>query len=160
MSVARPSFVKKYSGVSSLLISDSLQQKRIALWNAYWTPEKKQRIFETLANEGQALGFSAGAFDNFKILLNKQYTTIEPDALSDLRKTFLDDYISEKPGAANVVTLLRVEPGNKSIVYKTFENNPNITVLDKQYLAEKTAVIINTDFNSIALMSIPSFSAR
>lgn len=152
-SLQQKNIIKKYSGVSSLLISDSLQQKRIALWNAYWTPEKKQRIFETLASEGQVLGFSANAFDNFRNLLNKQYNTIETGALSGLRKTFLDDYISEKPGAANVVTLLRVEPGNKPIVYKTFENSSNITVLDKQYLADKTAAIINTDFNRIAIMS-------
>lgn len=152
-SLKQKNIVKKYSGVSSLLISDSLQQKRIALWNTYWTPEKKQHIFETLANEGQALGFSASAFGNFKNLLNKQYNTIEPGTLTGLRKTFLDDYISEKAGSANVVTLLRVEPKNKPIVYKTFNNNSSITVLDKQYLADKIAVIINTDFNRIAIMS-------
>lgn len=39
----REGIVKKYSGVSSLLLSDSLQQVRIARWNQYWTPEKEQR---------------------------------------------------------------------------------------------------------------------
>ncbi len=152
-SLQQKNIIKKSSGVSSLIISDSLQQKHIALWNAYWTPEKKQLVLETLASEGKALGFSATAFDNFKTLLNKQYNIIQPAELAEIKKTFLDDYITEKPGAANVVTLLKVSPDDKPVVYKAFENNPNITVLDKQYLADTMARIINADFNSITLMS-------
>jgi predicted exporter len=41
-SLKQKSIIKKYSGVSSLIISDSLQQKRIALWNTYWTPVEKK----------------------------------------------------------------------------------------------------------------------
>jgi hypothetical protein len=57
--------LKNIQEFHQLIISDSLQQKRIALWNTYWTPEKKQRVFETLANEGKTLKFSANAVDNF-----------------------------------------------------------------------------------------------
>lgn len=145
--------IKKSSGVSALIISDFLQQKRISLWNAYWTPEKKQSLLEMLEKEGSLLGFSPTAFDNFKTLLNKKYAPLQPAALTDIRKTFLDDYITEKPGATNVVTLLKVAPENKPVVYKTFENNANITVLDKQYLADTMARIINADFNKITIMS-------
>ncbi len=152
-SLQQKNIIKKSSGVSSLIISDSLQQKRIALWNAYWTPEKKQHLLETLGEEGKTLGFSATAFDNLRSLLNKQYRTIKPAELSEIKKTFLDDYINEKPGAANVVTLLKVSPGDKPLVYTTFENIPNVTILDKQYLADTMARIVNADFNSITIMS-------
>ncbi|MFT4155353.1 1-acyl-sn-glycerol-3-phosphate acyltransferase [Parafilimonas sp.] len=152
-SLQQKNIIQKSSGVSSLLISDSLQQKRIAIWNAYWTPGRKQHLFETLEKEGHAIGFSAAAFDNFKPLLNKQYNIIQPAELTGIRKTFLDDYITEKPDAANVVTVLKVQPEDKAAVYKTFEKSSNITVLDKQYLADTMATIINADFNRIALMS-------
>src|SRR5262249_45032358 len=118
-SLKQKNIIKKYSGVSSLIISDSLQQKRISFWNTYWTSAKKQHVLETLAKEGKALKFSANAFDNFKTLLNKQYNAIEHSELNEIRKTFLDDYITEKPGVANVVTLLKVTPENKPLVYKT-----------------------------------------
>ncbi|MCH5600072.1 MMPL family transporter [Niabella ginsengisoli] len=36
-------FISTSSGVSNLFISDSLQQKRIERWNAYWTPEKNNK---------------------------------------------------------------------------------------------------------------------
>jgi uncharacterized protein len=145
--------VKKYSGVSSLIISDSLQKIKIAKWNAYWTAEKKQKLIADLALEGAALKFKPAAFDSFKTLLYKKFGLLDPVALAAARKIFLDDYITEKPGQSTVVTLVKVEPQNKKSVYKAFEKDPDTTVLDRQYLTAKFVDIINTDFNSIAWMS-------
>ena len=145
--------VRKYSGVSSLIISDSMQKARIGKWNNYWTAEKKQSLLETLSKEGAALKFSATAFDNFKVLLNKDFQPVDAAAMSDVRKNFLDDYITEKPGKSTVVTLVKVSPENKQQVYKAFENEQSVTVLDKQYLAGRFVQIINDDFTRIALMT-------
>ncbi len=145
--------VKKYSGVSSLIISDSLQKTRIDTWKKYWTPEKKSSLLATLLKEGTALKFSATAFDQFKNLLEKDFQPANIDAMADVRKNFLDDYITEKPGKTTIVTLIKVSPEHKQAVYKAFENEPNITVLDKQYLTTKFVQIINDDFTSIALMT-------
>ena len=78
--------VKKYSGVSSLIISDSLQKTRIEKWNQYWTPEKKQQLLETLHREGAALGFRSTAFDNFKNLLDKNFQPAAKNEIAELRK--------------------------------------------------------------------------
>ena len=145
--------IKKYSGVSSLIISDSLQKIKIARWNAYWTIEKKQQLITILEKEGAELKFKPEAFNNFKSLLNKNFQLLDTAAIASVRKTFLDDYISEKPGQSTVVTLVKVSPQNKKQVYTAFENDANTTVLDKQYLTTKFVEIINADFTSIALMS-------
>lgn len=145
--------VKKYSGVSSLIISDSLQRKRIIKWNQYWTTEKKEALMNSLLTEGAALKFNASAFDNFKSLLDKQYEPVSKEAMADVRKNFLDDYITEKPGKATVVTLVKAFPEKRQEVYKTFENESNVTVLDKQYLTNRFVEIINADFGRIALMT-------
>ena len=145
--------VKKYSGVSSLIISDSLQKTRIEAWKKYWTPEKKSSLLATLIKEGAALKFSTTAFDPFKNLLDKDFQPANSGAMADVRKNFLDDYITEKPGKATVVTLIKVSPEHKQVVYNAFENKPNITVLDKQYLTTRFVQIINDDFTRIALMT-------
>ncbi len=145
--------VKKYSGVSSLIISDSLQQKRIERWNGYWTAEKKQALLSTLKTEGEALKFNASAFDNFNTLLNKTYVPVDKVAMAAVRTSFLSDYITEKPGKATVVTLVKTVPEKKQEVYKTFESTPNVTVLDKQYLSSRFVEIIRADFSSIAWMT-------
>lgn len=143
----------KYSGVSSLIISDSLQQARINRWQQYWTPEKKQTLMNALYAAGAELKFRPSAFDNFKQLLEREYVVAGPDVMASVRTNFLDDYITEKPGRASVVTLVKVPAGKKDAVYKAFENDPQVTVLDKQYLANRFVEIINSDFGSIALMT-------
>jgi 1-acyl-sn-glycerol-3-phosphate acyltransferase len=145
--------VKKFSGVSSLIISDSLQRTRIARWKEYWTPVKKRAVLETLVTEGENLKFKASAFDKFKALLNKDFDTAGADVMAGIRKNFLEDYITEKPGKAMVVTLVKVTPDQKTTVYRTFENDPDVIVLDKQYLTSKFVEIVNKDFGSIALMT-------
>ena len=145
--------VKKYSGVSSLIISDSLQKIKIERWNRYWTAEKKNALMATLLTEGAALKFNAAAFDNFKALLNKEYVPVDKDAMADVRTNFMDDYITEKPGKTTVVTLVKAFPDKKQQVYDAFENEENVTVLDKQYLTKRFVEIINSDFSKIALMT-------
>ena len=145
--------VKKYSGVSSLIISDSLQAKRIERWKRYWTPEKKQALMQTLLAEGTTLKFSASAFDNFNQLLNKEYAPVDKESMADVRKNFLDDYITEKPGKATVVTLVKAVPEKRQEVYKAFDPEEHVTVLDKQYLTNRFVEIVNADFSSIALMT-------
>lgn len=145
--------IKKYSGVSSLIISDSLQKARIAKWNAYWTPGKKASLMQTLVAEGASLKFSTTAFDKFGDMLNRDFQPADAQAMADVRKNFLDDYITEKPGKATVVTLLKVSPADKQTVYAAFENDAGTTVLDKQYLTGKFVEIINADFSSIAIMT-------
>ncbi|WP_214073207.1 trifunctional MMPL family transporter/lysophospholipid acyltransferase/class I SAM-dependent methyltransferase [Mucilaginibacter sp. dw_454] len=145
--------VIKYSGVSSLIISDSLQKERIERWNNYWTPEKKQQLLATLQQQGAAMSFKPSAFDKFETLLNKQYDIGGKQNLAEIRKSFLDDFINEKPGHSTVVTLVQTSPQNKQAVYDAFKDNPNVTVVDKQYLTNKLVVIINSDFTKIAVMS-------
>lgn len=145
--------VKKYSGVSSLIISDSMQKIKIKRWNEYWMTEKKQQLIAALEKNGAELKFSASAFDDFKSLLNKNFHPSDTATMTALRKTFLDDYINENPGQSTVVTLVKVAPENKQTVYKFFDNDSNTTVLDKQYVTTKFVEIINSDFTSIAVMS-------
>ena len=145
--------VKKYSGVSSLIISDSLQKERIKRWNAYWTNEKKQQLLATLEKEGQLLKYNTAAFKLFAALLNKNFETINEHTAADIRKNFLDDFITEEPGKATVITLVKITPQNRQQLYNAFDNNSNTTVIDKQYLTTRFVEIINSDFTSIALMS-------
>lgn len=145
--------VKKYSGVSSLIISDSLQKIKIEQWNRYWTAEKKHALMARLLTEGAALKYNAAAFENFKLLLNNEYKTVGKEAMAEVRKNFLDDYITEKPGKTSVVTLVKAFPEKKQLVYDAFEKSELVTVLDKQYLTRRFVDIINADFSSIAWMT-------
>ena len=145
--------VKKYSGVSSLIISDAAQKVKIERWNKYWTAEKKATLMATVIKEGTALKFNAAAFDSFRMLLDKAYVPVDKEAMASVRKNFLDDYITEKLGKTTVVTLVKTIPEKRQEVYKAFENEEHVTVLDKQYLTTRFVEIINADFSKIAFMT-------
>ncbi|MEO5594146.1 MAG: 1-acyl-sn-glycerol-3-phosphate acyltransferase, partial [Chitinophagaceae bacterium] len=145
--------VKKYSGVSSFILSNQLQQEKIRRWNDYWAIEKKKKLLATLQAAGSALKYNSSAFAPFTALLNKQYTPVNDSTVSVIRKNFLDDYITEKPGKATVITLVKVTPQNRQQLYNAFDNSTGTTVIDKQYLTGRFVEIINADFGSIALMS-------
>jgi 1-acyl-sn-glycerol-3-phosphate acyltransferase len=52
-----------------------------------------------------------------------------------------------------VVTLVQTTPENKAAVYDAFKDNPDVTVVDKQYITTRLVQIINADFTRIAIMS-------
>jgi uncharacterized protein len=138
------------TGVSALFLSDSLQQSRIHYWNKYWTNEKKRKIVADLTLQGALAGFNVNAFSKFKSFLNKEFAPVDKDSLNDVRKNYLDDYISEKPEAVSVVTLLKVPQQNKQQVDSILEKVPATTVLDRQYLTTRFTDMVNNDFGNIA----------
>ncbi len=140
------------SGVSNIFMSDSLQQKRIVRWNSYWTKDRKERVFGNITTLAAKYGFTEEAISNFKTFINHPYTRVSFDELALLRNFFLDDYISEKKNSTSVVTLIKVPQQHKSTVVASIEKQPQATVLDKQYLAERLSKMVSDDFNNIAWM--------
>lgn len=144
--------VNKSSGISAILVSDSLQQLRINRWKSYWTSQRKQEVLSILQEEGGALGYRATAFDGFRTLIDTSYQ-VQNDATREIRQRLLGDFVTEIPGKATVVTMLKVNRNDKQVVYDAFESNNTVTVVDKQYLAGRLVEIVREDFTSIALMS-------
>lgn len=143
-------FVNAAAGVSSLFISDSLQQKRIASWEQYWSPQKKNTAIADVGKAAAAMGFSRLSTDNFEALLTKKYIPVDKTDLDGIRKNYLDDYISEKSGQASVITLLKVPEQHKKEVVAALETQPGATVLDRQYLTGRLTQMVSEDFNRIA----------
>lgn len=145
--------LKKTSGVAGLLLSDKEQKARIARWNAYWTPEKKQRLMSFLKQEAAQYKFKPEAFEPFESLLNKDYTVLTPEASGLLNTGFLSDFVTQKPGSASIVTILKVDPAQKGAVYAALDGKEHTVVFDKQYVTNRLAEVIQEEFNSIAWMT-------
>ena len=145
--------IKKYSGVFHLLISDSLQKARIQKWNQYWTKEKKSLLLQRLQHSGDSLGFSPTAFHAFPGLINKSFQPLDSAANNLIRNGLANDYIISKKGQTSLVTLLNVSPEDKSSIYKAFTNDPQVTVIDRQYLTSKLVNMVSSDFNQIGWMT-------
>lgn len=145
--------IKKTSGVGSILISGSLQKERIDRWNNYWTEEKKTAVINELRSAGASTGFRETAFDPFRALLNKEYKVSDIQTQTDLREGLFDDFITEVPGKAMVITMVKLPAEQNKTIYQAFENDPYITAIDRQFLTNKFVEVIHSDFSRIAWMS-------
>jgi uncharacterized protein len=145
-------YIKKYTGVFQLLISDSLQEERIGYWNHYWTLAKQKELFEKTGFLADSLGFRSSLKDSVTALVTKKYKPLNSGETSFLRSAFANDYIIENSNQVSLISLLQVEPADKKIVYDSFTGFPSVTITDKQYLTSKLLDVVTADFNQIGWM--------
>lgn len=146
--------IKKYSSPSLLLLSDSLQKIKISKWNSYWSAGKKDSLITTLKTLSKKYKFKEEAFNQFYNLLQKEYHVAPIAEFDQLRKVFLDDYISEKTGLATVVNLLKVSSEDKEKVYSRFPESANTIMIDKKYITSKFVALMSNDFNMLEFLSL------
>jgi 1-acyl-sn-glycerol-3-phosphate acyltransferase len=145
--------IKRYSSISSLCISTKEQELRIKRWNEFFTPAKKDSIRHFLVTEGTRYKFKPEAFNQFYSLLNNQPQLLSQADSDTLNKLLFKEWIGTVNGKPSVINQVKVEPQHRELIYKSFENNPDIIVFDKQNLTAKFVEVISSDFNTILLIT-------
>ncbi|HYG38878.1 MAG TPA: 1-acyl-sn-glycerol-3-phosphate acyltransferase [Cytophagales bacterium] len=146
--------IKNYSSISALLISDSVQQARIDMWENYWTPEKKALVQERLTQTSARFKFKPEAFKDFYGVLNTEFQPVDLNAFGDLRKQFLNDYITEEKGQTSIITIAKVSRENKDEVYKAINENHSLVMFDKEYLTTRFVDLLNNEYNNLLNISL------
>ncbi len=144
--------INKYSSVSTFLISDSLQRKRIEKWNAFWTSSRIENVVSVVRYEGKKLGFSAVVINNFESLLSRKYLVVDTENRNTLLTSFFDDYIIQKDTATTIVTLVNVPSSQKANLYEQL-GKVSVQAFDRQMLANLFVKYVNADFNFIVLFT-------
>lgn len=143
--------IKSYSSVNTLLLSDSLQDEKVKKWNSFWTDEKKKELKENIIKSGSKYKFRTDAFNAFFNAIDKKYNRLSVKDIGQIKKLFLDEYITEKKEISMVVTIIKTKEKNKPIVTDAFPDDNNLVIIDKAYMAKQYASIIASDFNTILL---------
>jgi 1-acyl-sn-glycerol-3-phosphate acyltransferase len=146
--------INQYTTVSKILISDSLQKKRIARWNAFWTPEKKEQLKQNIQKSGRKYKFKTDAFSSFYNLLEKDHKTVNQEDLGDLRKLFVSDFITENDDITTVVSILKADELNKPFIYESFAHEDDLVVFDKKYMTDNLVRVLKDDFNLLVKLSL------
>lgn len=147
-------FINEYTTASSVLLTPAAQQERINRWNAYWTAEKKQHLQQAISAEATKLRFKPNAFSGFYELLDKDFQPRELSAFAPLIHLLLRDYVHERNGSVTLLSLLRLDQEAKPVVYATFQNQPNIHILDKEFMVSQFVNILQRDFSGLVNLSL------
>lgn len=145
--------IRKYSGVSTVLISDSLQAHRIARWNQYWSKTKIDTLISRLQTTGQGIGFKPAAFQPVQVMLTTAYTPVADTTLQSLTASLTDNYIIRSDTAVKLLTLVKTTTDRKAALYAAFSGRSAQTALDMQYVTSRLVDMVRTDFNSISWMA-------
>jgi 1-acyl-sn-glycerol-3-phosphate acyltransferase len=145
--------IRTYSSVSSLVLSNAEQNRRIARWNTYWTREKKETLKKQLIEKSRKYKFKENAFDDFYALLDKTYAPVSITAFNDVRSSMLNNFITERPDEATVLTILKTTAQNEDAVYHELSQHPGLIVFDKKFLTNHFVEIIKNNFNLILTIS-------
>lgn len=145
--------IKKYSSVRSLFISEKEQLARIKRWNDFFTAAKKDSIKQNLISAGLVYKFKAEAFQSFYNLMDSPPQPLSKADADTLNKLLFKEWIGKVNGNPSIINQIKVDPEHRQLIYKAFENNPNIVVFDKQNLTAKFVEIISSDFNTILLIT-------
>ncbi len=144
--------IKSFTSVSSLLLSDSIQDEKIKKWNNFWTDKRKAEVKENIINSGAKYKFRPDAFAKFFSTIDKKYERLSESDMAQIKKLFLDEYITEKKGMSMVVTIIKTKEKNKSKITASFPaGDDNLVVIDKAFMAKQYSGIIVSDFNTILL---------
>ncbi len=143
--------ITKFTSVSQLLPSIEEQKRRIAKWEAYWSQEKINTVYERLSTEGNIYQFKKSTFLPFKNITEKRYETLTTQETTTLRESLLNNFIDERDDKVALTSLIKTTPENAQTVYNTFTDSENTTLFDRKYITDKLVGIVNADFNFITI---------
>ena len=153
-SLLQAGIVTGISGPGILLASDSLQSQRIRRWEAFWTPERTERLKKDLEEQGSRFRFREGSFSSFFRMLEKKYEPVPPDSLFRAGEQFIADWVSPDSGLVSVTTVLKVREEQRQPVYQSISGIPGLVVFDRQVLTEQFVASVRHDFNRLVIFSM------
>lgn len=146
--------VKSYSSPGSLLMSDSLQAKKIGDWNAFWEKNGREEFLHNLENISVAAGFRPNTFNDFNNLIHHDFSIADSQVFQTLQQIFFVDNITESPDFSSVITVLKLESSMKDEVVGQFDNHDGILVIDRKSVLSQIVNTLGEDFNFIANASL------
>jgi predicted exporter len=132
--LARDTNVAALYSLSAVCPSPATQEANIRRWRAFWTPEKRTALRQTLEQTGNELGFRSDAFAKFWQRVEGEPTVF---TLESFRGSPLEHLLSERVALGTndhaVSTLVKLE--DRAHVAKLRESLPGLIVLDGQDFA-------------------------
>lgn len=141
--------IQNYTSVSKFLFSQQTQQTKIARWNQFWTTERKAAVQQALKTQGSTFKFKETTFDQFALLLQKEFKPTTLETFRPLQDMVLSEYINNKNGQFALISIIKLDEAKKASVYPLFQSEKSTTIFDKQFIADQFSKSIQKDFGTL-----------
>lgn len=145
--------ITDYASAQQFVVSQQEQQRRIGLWNKFWTNERRQLLEQSLTAELEKYHIKPTAINSFYQWFNKDFKPID---IFDPQSDFAP-LITEWQACGNslqmLITQVRIKEQNKAEVYQQLQENQDLVIFDRAFFTNKWVDNINDDFNWILFAS-------
>ncbi len=149
-SLQQQGIVATYASAVDFVVTPDEQQQRLARWQQFW----QEHGTTTVAAVEQAAvrhGFRAGAFEGFRTMVERDYTTLAEEAATQV--PLLSDWIDRTDERVVLVSRLSLPEEQKAQVYAAIEELGGTTVVDRAYFTRQLVTSTSEDFNYILWIS-------
>ena len=135
-----------------LFKSSTKQQKAIVQWNDFWKLRKDQ-VLHSLLKNGKEFHFKPDAFSGITDVIQKQY---QPVSVNDLPivKSIFEDKLIETDSLSAVLNVVHTSLDKLPEIEKTFKQNPEIWVINRQVVTEQLVSMLKDNLNKLVWFSI------
>lgn len=144
--------IKGYASAQRFVIPADEQQRRLDLWNGFWTDERRQLVESQIAAETEKYHFKASAFNGFFDWFNSSFEPIDYSADNSFSQ-LLSNWTSTSDKYNMLITQVLVNNATKEQVYSELQDRPNLVIYDRSYYTNQWVSTMNDDFNWILYVS-------
>ena len=139
----------------NILPSEARQQKQIALWDEYWTQEKKKIFTDKLVAAGLRYSFKENAFQSFLSIINKEYEVVEATKLYEKFEHLISNFIIPVGDSVMVTSLVKISDlSKKNVVYEVVSDYKGTNAFDKKFIAESLFEYLKNDLSKLITYSL------
>lgn len=138
-----------YSSIGGVVLSQEKQKEKIQLWNDFWTDQKIDLISSLLKEKGAVLGFKPETFTPFYKTLQTEIKPIGYEQYKEIKELYLDEFVTEQDDFATVVSAIKVNHQDASMLNNKISKIENTVVIDRKQLNEDLLGDLKNDFNSL-----------
>lgn len=139
--------IKSYSsGNKMLFISSDEQEKRIELWNKFWTETKKEQVLKDLNNAALQNGFMPEMFYPFNNLLNCDPQVLSLPESNALPSSIKSNMVEYTDGKYLMFTPVVLKHENKKEVCDKITSQKHNVVIDPYYYTSDMVKLVHDDF--------------
>jgi 1-acyl-sn-glycerol-3-phosphate acyltransferase len=141
--------IQNFTSVSHFIPSQQAQQAKIDQWEAFWTTERKTQLRQLLQEKGTAYKFKPTTFQSFYAWLDRDFEQVDFSYFQPLQELVLASYSTQKQDQFSLLSIVKMENEQRALVYPMFEQEEQISVFDKQFMAEQFAQSLQDDFSTL-----------
>lgn len=147
--------IKDATIVSNFFHSEAGQEEAIERWNNFWST-RKEDLINQLITTGTEFKFKPTAFKKFNTWLDHTIEPVPPANFPILSELYFNNYSINTDTLSAIINVVKVNTETEDIntVLSTFEQNPDVWVIDKRVVTTEFVGILKDNFDKLILISL------